>query len=36
LQNNTPQAKIFKEIAQRVAQEVAIRNAEKSNAEITA
>jgi ATP-binding protein involved in chromosome partitioning len=36
LQNNTPQAKIFKEIAQRVAQEVAIRNAEKSNAEIIA
>ena len=32
LQENTPQAEIFKQIAQRVAQEVAIRNAEKLNA----
>lgn len=35
LQENTPQALCFKEIAQRVAQEVAIRNAEKTGAEIT-
>jgi ATP-binding protein involved in chromosome partitioning len=36
LQENTPLAKVFKEMAQRVAQEVAIRNAEKMNTEIPA
>jgi len=36
LQENTPLAKVFKDMAQRVAQEVAIRNAEKANTEIPA
>lgn len=34
LQENTTLAKVFKEMAQRVAQEVAIRNAEKINSQI--